>query len=180
MKILLFILILICSVSCVPFQLLNKRPLKKPQDIWSNCGKASDHLKIGKVTITPDPPQIGVNITVDASGTLDETITSGTLYIELEWSGIVLLNNTYDLCSQLVQVGLKCPLDSGATQIRVSELIPSNAPPGDYTATVIIGDQKNQEVTCIALNFSLTMSTLEKTPEPKLPPQLLKKLLRKV
>jgi len=135
-------------------------------DIWSYCGTSKDHFTIGTVSIVPDPPQIGQNLSVVVSGTLDETVSDGSIFINLDFGPIVLLNNTYDLCKMLGTLGISCPLEQGAVKLGVKELIPKQAPPGAYTGKVILSDQNGQELTCIGLAFSLGSDEPEIKPEP--------------
>jgi len=124
-------------------------------DIWKPCGTSKDHLSIQSVKIIPDPPQIGKNLTIIATGTLDETISSGIVRIELAYDGITLLNNTFDLCTLLKQY-VSCPLKNGPITLTVTQTIPSDVIPGPYTGQVNIYDQNSSEVTCIALTFNLS------------------------
>eukprot|EP00003_Mantamonas_plastica_P008405 TRINITY_DN1735_c0_g1_i3.p3 TRINITY_DN1735_c0_g1~~TRINITY_DN1735_c0_g1_i3.p3 ORF type:complete len:155 (+),score=45.07 TRINITY_DN1735_c0_g1_i3:44-466(+) len=138
----LFIALIICSLAVFA-----------SADIWSFCGTSADHLKIGSVQITPDPPQKGANITVAASGTLDEQVTGGSAVVKLYYSGIKILDHTYDLCTLDPQI--KCPFPQGTNTLKVSEMIPSDAPGGHYTGSVNLNDQNNTEITCIKLDFHL-------------------------
>jgi len=124
-------------------------------DIWSDCGDSSDHFTIGTVKITPDPPQAGKNLSVIATGTLDETVTSGSLYIELNYGPVTILNTTYNLCSMIGGLGISCPLNQGTVDLGVREFIPSEAPHGKYTGLVILNDQSNSQITCIKLAFTM-------------------------
>eukprot|EP00026_Physarum_polycephalum_P018222 Phypoly_transcript_19735.p1 GENE.Phypoly_transcript_19735~~Phypoly_transcript_19735.p1 ORF type:complete len:124 (+),score=14.10 Phypoly_transcript_19735:108-479(+) len=95
-------------------------------DIWSNRGTSSDHLKISTVTITPDPPVAGQNLTVSASGVLDESVTNGTVNLVLKYdSFITILKKTYLLCDN---PDYTCPISAGDYSNTITEMIPASAP----------------------------------------------------
>jgi len=159
MKILLAVLlgiVLLQAVCAVPMRKggFHDRS-SRPADIWTNCGP-NDHLTVGTVVVTPDPPLIGQNLTIKATGSLDETVTSGTVYIQLAYSSIDLVNNTFNLCTLAPSFGLQCPIPQGPVAFTVSQLIPSQAIPGPYTGVVKVHDQNGSEVACIALSFTLS------------------------
>jgi len=122
-------------------------------DIWSNCGQASDHLQIDTVTITPDPPVAGQNITVSASGYLDEIVTNGTVNVVLKYDNfITVVKQTISICES---GAVTCPIAAGQYSQTITELIPSSVPRGQYNGTVTIADQTGSEIACISLGFEL-------------------------
>jgi len=133
-------------------------PFRKPTlygDIWKNCGSSTDHFSISNVTITPDPPVIGENLTISISGTLDETITGGNAYVWAKWKNILVYNHTYDLCSTVSKWGINCPIQKGPLVAGVSETIPNVVPHGAYTCQLSVNDMNDERVLCIALNLKL-------------------------
>merc|ERR1711976_253875 len=131
-------------------------------DIWSNCGSGSDHIKIDKVVIKPDPPVRGKNFTITASGVLDEKVTGGSVTADINYGVVPVLKKTEDLCDvlkkahQLDPSVQECPVPS-QTQTLASPpiLIPSDAPAGHYHGKVSAVDQNKQEIICIALDLQL-------------------------
>eukprot|EP01111_Echinosteliopsis_oligospora_P018566 TRINITY_DN85_c0_g2_i1.p1 TRINITY_DN85_c0_g2~~TRINITY_DN85_c0_g2_i1.p1 ORF type:complete len:142 (-),score=23.97 TRINITY_DN85_c0_g2_i1:77-502(-) len=121
-------------------------------DIWTSCGSSSDHFSIGTVTITPDPPVKGQNITVSATGTLNEQVPNGTVTLLVKYDTfITILKKTETLCQP--EYGVDCPLPAGPYTRTISELIPASTPSGHYTANVVLNDQNNQEIACINLDL---------------------------
>eukprot|EP01133_Synstelium_polycarpum_P014230 gene14230-16790_t len=121
-------------------------------EIWSSCGTASDHFTIGNVVITPDPPQKGQNINVTASGTLNEQVTSGNVALLVKYGFITLINKNLPLCEPANP--FPCPLAAGPYEKSIVQMIPDAAPPGTYTAHVVVTDQNNQEIACINADFT--------------------------
>jgi len=116
------------------------------QQIWTNCGNAKDKFTIGTVTVVPDPPVKGQNLTVGITGTYTETVTSGTIKVTVKYGIITLLNKSDPLCG--AETGITCPIPQGPWTFKVTELIPSDAPGGSYTGQLTITDQANAELAC--------------------------------
>jgi len=112
-------------------------------DIWTNCGTAGDEFKVSNVSIVPDPPVKGQNITVGLKGTMSKQITSGDIHLNVKYDIITILNKDLPLCSEL-----KCPIAAGEFTFHISDPIPSDAPSGTYTATATVTDQANAEIAC--------------------------------
>jgi len=122
---------------------------------WKNCGTSNDHVDINSIVVTPYPPQVGNNITVTAMGTSNEMIVSGSVNVELSFDMVVLLNQSFDLCSLISSFNIKCPIGKGPLAFKVDQNLPSDLPTGDYTAIVTGEDQANQELFCLSLSFTL-------------------------
>jgi hypothetical protein len=122
-------------------------------DIYSNCGSSSDILSNPTVTIVPDPPVKGKEITVTASGTFSSEITSGNVNAVIDILGIPVINKNIDLCTASPKV--TCPITAGRHSIEISQLIPSSVPSGAYTGKVVATDQNGKQIACVALKFNL-------------------------
>lgn len=125
-------------------------------DPWSSCGTASDHLKINSITITPQQLVPGQQFTVAFDGTMDESVTSGSIHIEVKYIGIKIFEHTYDICSFTSEV--KCPIASGPFTMTETETFPTGVPKGKYTGQIKLVDQNQQEITCINFDVKVTIS----------------------
>lgn len=72
----------------------------------------------------------GKPLLITASGQVDKTIASGA-YVKLvvKYGLIQLLSTTADLCEQLGNVDLSCPLEPGKMTLTKSVDLPSAIPP---------------------------------------------------
>lgn len=72
----------------------------------------------------------GKPLLITASGEVKETIESGA-YVKLvvKYGLIQLLSTTADLCEQLTNVDLACPLEPGNMTLTKSVDLPSAIPP---------------------------------------------------
>ena len=72
-------------------------PGKSPIEVCDYSSKQL--LTLDEITISPNPPEAGANLTFTAKGTLDKTITDGA-YVEVDvrYGFIKLIHQTYDIC----------------------------------------------------------------------------------
>jgi V-type H+-transporting ATPase proteolipid subunit len=123
-------------------------------DIWKSCGTSADHVKNLKITISPDPPVKGKDVTINASGDLDETVSSGDVHLTLSYIGIPIIDSHYDLCELIAKVNGTCPI-KGQLKMGMTENIPSWVPSGEYKAHVTATEQNKQEMLCVDVDLKL-------------------------
>jgi len=72
----------------------------------------------------------GAELVIRASGTVFEPIEDGA-YVKLvvKYGLIRLISTTADLCEQIDNVDLKCPIEKGVLSITKSVDIPKEVPP---------------------------------------------------
>ena len=135
------------------------RPISSP---WSNCGSDSDHLKVSSLTITPSSLATGQPFTISFSGSIDEQVSGGSAAISVQFLGITVFSQNYDLCELIAQGGASCPIPSGPITVTKTETFPSAVPKGSYTGKIVIKDQTGSEVTC--LTFSMKVGSPAQLP----------------
>jgi len=120
--------------------------------IWSSCG-SSDTLTINSVTINPDPPVKGDNVTVGVYGSLTESITGGNVTILIKYGIIYIVDETQNICLADPEVG--CPINAGNVAIKQTVLVPATIPAGSYDAGVVGVDENENQIFCVnvTLNF---------------------------
>ncbi|XP_064399083.1 putative phosphatidylglycerol/phosphatidylinositol transfer protein DDB_G0282107 [Halichondria panicea] len=126
-------------------------------DIWKDCSKSGDAVKINSVTISPEQPEKGETVSVEAVITVQNNtmITGGKINVTASLDNVPLLEKIFDLCSESSIIGVNCPLTSGQRTLSAKPTITDLAPPGNYTILAIIEDQNKQEVLCIKADFKL-------------------------
>ena len=69
-------------------------------------------------------------MTISAKGTLLERIEKGaTVNLEVKWGLITLIKQTVDLCDELKNVDLECPLEKGEMTLTKEVDLPKQIPP---------------------------------------------------
>jgi len=107
------------------------------------------------VLLYPDPPQRTVNEVVNLQGTVDESVTNGTITIAITYVpiGIQVFTQSWSICSVV-----SCPIQAGYISANLTipgSAIPSFAPAGAYTSRGTITDQNGAEIICVDSSFSL-------------------------
>ncbi|RYP32578.1 hypothetical protein DL766_003903 [Monosporascus sp. MC13-8B] len=114
----------------------------------------SDHSKdivhIEKVDLLPNPPEAGAELVIRATGTVLETIEDGA-YVNLvvKYGLIRLVNTRADLCEQVSNVDLECPIEKGVLSITKAVEIPKEVPPGTYNVHAEVVTKDDKPITCL-------------------------------
>lgn len=114
----------------------------------------SDHSKdivhIEQVDLLPNPPEAGGNLVIRATGTVFETIEDGA-YVNLvvKYGLIRLVNTKADLCEQVSNVDLECPIEKGILSITKAVEIPKEVPPGTYNVHAEVVSVDGKPITCL-------------------------------
>lgn len=107
-------------------------------------------LDITLVELLPNPPARGANLTVNAIGKVSKTIEEGAYVdVEVKYGYIKLISQTYDLCEQVGEVDLKCPLEAGEYKLTKTVEIPNEVPPGKYTVFARAFTKDDEFISCI-------------------------------
>lgn len=115
------------------------------------CDLATDHsLDLHSLTIDPNPPNRGANLTITALGTLSKDVVDGA-YVDVvvNYGYIRLISQTYNLCEQLPNVDMNCPLNSGEYKLTKEIELPSEIPPGKYTVFARAYNNDDSMITCL-------------------------------
>jgi len=107
-------------------------------------------LTIDLVELSPNPPQRGLNLTVSAIGHLSEDVDEGAYVdVDVRYGYIKLISQTYDLCEQVGEVDLKCPLSKGEYKLAKTVEIPDQVPPGKYIVYARAYTKDDEFIACI-------------------------------
>ncbi|KAI0899675.1 phosphatidylinositol/phosphatidylglycerol transfer protein [Annulohypoxylon nitens] len=127
-----------------------KVPGESPLE-FCDTDHSKDIIKIESVDLSPNPPETGSELVIEATGTVYEPITEGaTVNLVVKYGLIRLISTTASLCEQIENVDLKCPIEKGVLSITKSVEIPKEVPPGTYNvyAEVVNADGKTP-ITCL-------------------------------
>ncbi|GMF39455.1 unnamed protein product [[Candida] boidinii] len=133
---------------------LPKKPGEKPvpgNSPISICDSTeSQLLTLESVVLSPNPPERGQNLTISAIGTLSETIKEGAYVdVDVTYGYIKLIHQTFDLCEEIQNVDMTCPIESGKYTLTKQVEIPKEVPPGKYTVYARAYTDEDEFITCL-------------------------------
>lgn len=106
-----------------------KVPGSSPVEICS-LSPSDDLVDIKYINLTPNPPQAGKNLTIEALAVLKQDVEEGSYAnFEVKYGFIKLLTGTADLCEKAAEVDLECPVKKGEVKITKIVELPSQIPP---------------------------------------------------
>ncbi|KAI0206240.1 ml domain-containing protein [Astrocystis sublimbata] len=131
---------------------------------FCDADRSLDTVHIQKVDLSPNPPQAGTKLNIVATGTVDDVIEEGA-YVKLvvKYGLIRLISTTADLCEQIGNVDLKCPIQKGVLSITKDVDIPKEVPPGTYNVFADVYNADDSHLTC--LQASVTFGSGKKSAE---------------
>jgi len=141
------------STSSQDLLALEDDPLKVPgANPLSFCSDASDDiLIIERVDLDPNPPEAGKTLSISATGTLTKDIEEGAIvHLQVKYGLITLINQEADLCAQVGEVDLECPLEKGKLTLTKDVDLPSQIPPGKYTVLADVFTKDGDKITCLS------------------------------
>lgn len=107
-------------------------------------------VEIYELDVSPNPPEKGKNVTINAEGIVKKVIEEGAYVdVEVRYGYIKLLTQTFDLCEQAASVNLTCPLEVGKHVVNSTAAIPIEVPPGKYTVSARAYTVDDEPITCL-------------------------------
>jgi len=109
-----------------------------------------DLLVLDHVNLDPNPPNAGQTLTIEAVGTLLEDVEDGAYVIlQVKYGLIRLVNTQANLCEQVSNVDLSCPVKKGKTTITKDVELPNEIPPGKYTVFADAYTKDKKKIICL-------------------------------
>ncbi|KAL4917243.1 ML domain-containing protein [Aspergillus aurantiobrunneus] len=125
-------------------------PVKGDNPLEFCADPSSDLLDIRSVDLSPNPPKPGQTLKIKAEGVLHKRIEKGAyVLLEVKYGLITLLRQRPDLCDQIVNVNLECPLEEGPLVLTREVDLPPQIPPGKYTVHADVFDKNDRRITCL-------------------------------
>ncbi|GAD93867.1 ML domain protein [Paecilomyces variotii No. 5] len=118
------------------------------------CSDPSNNiLQIDSVDLSPNPPQPGQTLTIVAKGTFREKVDEGSkVLLQVKYGLIRLINQEADLCEQIENVDLHCPLEKGKMTFTKDVELPKEIPPGKYSVLADVYTEDKRKITCLEAN----------------------------
>ncbi|KAF6829420.1 phosphatidylglycerol phosphatidylinositol transfer protein [Colletotrichum plurivorum] len=136
-----------------------KIPGESPLEL---CPKShdADIVEIKSVDLSPNPPQAGKELVIKASGVVKENIEKGAyVLLQVKYGLIRLISTKADLCEQIENVDLECPIEKGTLSITKSVELPNEIPSGKYTVFADVYTADDVPITCLTATVVFSRST---------------------
>jgi len=119
------------------------------------CNTTQTPLVINSYTIVPDNIVPNEDVTITLYTTLTETVTSGTINEVAKVDGFPIINQNYDLCTEIVEAGLSCPLAPDNYDISQTLQIGSIPISGTVNSVTKMYDQNKKMLACVQVVVSV-------------------------
>ncbi|KAF8604792.1 hypothetical protein BDV93DRAFT_81950 [Ceratobasidium sp. AG-I] len=106
---------------------------------YSDCGLPSDAVQVKSIKLSPDPPQIGKDLTITARGVVSQKIEEGAYADVLVKLGLIkLLHKEFDICEEARNnnVTLQCPVEPGEYEVVQTVELPKETPRAKFIIDV--------------------------------------------
>ncbi|KAK4521513.1 Rab-GAP TBC domain-containing protein [Mucor velutinosus] len=122
-----------------------------------DCSDDSFVLDIKEVKVSPDIVQAGSELTIEASGTVKETVREGAAATVVVKLGVVqLLRKTFDICDELEKhkddVELQCPIEKGDLTVTQKITLPKEIPRGKFLVSVHAITDQEEPLACLLIS----------------------------
>ncbi|KAJ4300506.1 Phosphatidylglycerol/phosphatidylinositol transfer protein [Collariella sp. IMI 366227] len=122
---------------------------------FCDADRSDDIISIEEVILTPNPPQAGTTLLIEATGTVKETILEGAyVNLEVKYGYIRLIKTTADLCKEIKNVDLECPIEKGKISLIKAVDLPKEIPPGKYVVQADVYSKDDEHITCLTASVS--------------------------
>ncbi|TWU72866.1 Phosphatidylglycerol/phosphatidylinositol transfer protein [Metarhizium rileyi] len=120
------------------------------------------YVEINSVDLVPNPPAAGQDLVIKANGTVKKTIEDGA-YIDLvvKYGLITLIRTRADLCEQMGEVDLQCPVEPGDRVITKTVQLPKEIPPGTYKVEADVFAVNGERITCLTASVKFNMPGMD-------------------
>jgi hypothetical protein len=89
-------------------------------------------------------------LTITANGTFNKAIEPGaTVFLQVKYGLITLIKQEADLCDNLPQIDMSCPIEKGVMTLKKEVDIPKQVPPGKYTVLADVNTVDKEKITCM-------------------------------
>ncbi|CEI40497.1 unnamed protein product [Fusarium venenatum] len=138
---------------------------------------AADLIKIDRVDLSPNPPKAGQELLIKAKGSVKQKIEEGAyVLLTVKYGLIRLISTKADLCEQIGNVDLKCPVEKGEVEVIKSVDLPAEIPSvrgrflsnfdclansaqGKYTVLADVFTADDVQITCLTATVTFSRSS---------------------
>ncbi|KAG1757488.1 ML domain-containing protein [Suillus lakei] len=124
---------------------------------WHDCGSPTDVVQLKSITLSPDPPKPGQDLTVTAVGTAQRRIEDGASADVVVKLGLIkLLTRTFDVCDEArnANATIQCPVEEGDYTVVQTVALPKEIPQAKFTVGVKGYTVDDEDMLCLDLQVN--------------------------
>ncbi|KAJ7655915.1 ML domain-containing protein [Mycena rosella] len=121
---------------------------------YVDCGLETDAFHLKSLTVSPDPPVPGKNLTVTVTGDVLQPIQDGAYAdITVKLGLIKLIQKTFDVCEEArnANVSVRCPVAKGTYEVKHTVKLPNEIPRAKFTVAVRGYTADDGDMVCLDL-----------------------------
>jgi len=134
---------------------------------WVDCGQITDPIQIDSISVFPDPPQPGQNLTVIVEASAQEEIEEGAYADVVVKLGLIkLLHKEFDLCEEArnADTSVQCPVDKGEYVVEQTVELPKEIPKAKFTINARGYTVDDNDLFCVDLRVDFMKKPFFKLP----------------
>ncbi|KAF8271402.1 ML domain-containing protein [Lactarius quietus] len=136
---------------------------------WSyeDCGLNTDAIQIDSITVSPDPPKPGQDLTVTVKAHAQERVQEGAYAdVSVKLGLIKLLQKQFDLCEEArnANTSVQCPVEKGAYEVVHTVTLPKEVPRAKFTINVRGYTVDDDDLFCVDLKVDFMTKPFLKLP----------------
>ncbi|THH28062.1 hypothetical protein EUX98_g6124 [Antrodiella citrinella] len=128
---------------------------------WNDCGASNIPLHVTSISISPDPPKTGEDLTVTARGTLSSDLKEGAYAdVAVKVGRIKILQKEFDLCEEArsANASIQCPVTAGEHEITHTVKLPKEIPPAPFNVHIDGYTIDDEDLLCLDLTIDFRKS----------------------
>ncbi|KAK7058893.1 Phosphatidylglycerol/phosphatidylinositol transfer protein [Paramarasmius palmivorus] len=125
-------------------------------DSWSyeDCGQPTDAIQIESISVSPDPPQPGKDLSVTVKAKAIERIEKGAYaQVTVKLGLIKLLSKEFDVCDEArnAEAEVQCPVEEGSYEVTQTVALPKEIPKAKFKVEVRGYTKDDDDMVCLNL-----------------------------
>jgi len=134
---------------------------------WEDCGLPSDAIQIESISVSPDPPSPGQDLTVLVKARAQEVVEDGAYAdVSVKLGLIKLLQKQFDLCDEArnANTTVQCPVQKGEYQVEHTVALPKEIPKAKFSVNVRAYTFDDDDLFCVDLKVDFMKKPFLKLP----------------
>jgi hypothetical protein len=135
-----------------------------------NCGGDTDHFVVRNLSVSPDPPQRGHEITLTLDGVFDKNVASGRVDVDVDVN--VLNHVSIPLHRSVSFSTVPVLMRTGSQKLVIGPFELPSYVPGSFQATgrVTVVDESEEQVSCVDIDLNVPAMAFERGGEEVMSP----------